>query len=83
MNASAANRQHYKAAHCEARQSSAFFRFDSMQFYRCLSSFSLNPLQVLKLSMLKNDRVTAKLLRVRIVLSIETDKSRSKSITSP
>ena len=59
MSASAANLQYYKAAHCEARQSSAFFRFDSMQFYRWLSSFSSKALQVLKLSMLKNDRVTA------------------------
>ena len=77
MNASAANLQYYKAAHCEARQSSAFVRFDSMQFYRWLSSFSLNALQL-------QCSKTIELLRVRIVLlSIETDKSRSKSISSP
>ena len=51
-----------------------------MQFHRCLLSFLLNTLQMLTLSISK----TIELLQVRIVLlSIEIDKSRPKSITCP
>jgi len=50
----------------------AFFRFDSVQFYRCLLSFSLNTLQVLTLRS-----------SLYCELESEIDKSRSKSITCP